>query len=63
MRKARAAQGGVVGGVSFLICDLVVEAGFLNAPEADLTPAGDGHGFDQGPFDGRFGLEFRHEFV
>ena len=36
----------------------VGEAGFLQTPDAHLTPAGDDHGLHEGKFDFGFGLEF-----
>ena len=57
-------QGGSGGGVfaasdaAGLLADLVFHGGFFHAPEAELTPAGHGHFFDQGVFDRGFRLEF-----
>jgi hypothetical protein len=36
----------------------VVHAGLLQAPDAHLTPAGNGHVLDEGFFEGGLGLEF-----
>jgi hypothetical protein len=40
-----------------LIADLMVHGGLFHAPEAELTPAGDGHLFDEGAFDRAFRLK------
>jgi hypothetical protein len=53
------------GGVAFaasdgigLLADLVFHGSLFHAPEAELTPAGYGHFFNEGVFDRGFGLEF-----
>jgi len=38
-----------------------INSGFLCAPDAEKTPAGDGHGFDQAELGGGGGLEFVDE--
>ncbi len=48
--------GGADGGV--LKGDVAIEGGLLRSPDAELMPAGDGHGFDEGEFGFRGGLEF-----
>ena len=52
-------EGGAGGAVHGLLLagDLVIEAGLFEGPDAELAPAGDGHGFDEGVFDGGGGLE------
>jgi hypothetical protein len=51
--------GGSGGGV--LEGDVAVEGGFLRAPDAELTPAGDGHGLDEGHLSLGVGLVFVDE--
>jgi len=41
-----------------LLADLVFHGRLFHAPEAELSPAGHGHFFDQGVFDRGFRLEF-----
>jgi hypothetical protein len=52
--------GGVVVG-RVLAIELVVEGGGFNGPDAEETPAGGGHGFDQRFFEGGLRLEFSGE--
>jgi hypothetical protein len=40
-----------------LLAHFVVQGGFFHDPETHLTPAAHDHVFDQGEFDGAFGLE------
>jgi len=49
--------GGEVGGGGGAVAELVADGGFFEAPGAELTPAGDGEGFDELAFDGGGGLE------
>ena len=67
-RAGVAAEGlegqGCAGGVAFaasdgigLLADLVFHGSLFHAPEAELSPAGYGHFFNQGVFDGGFRVE------
>ena len=51
----RGAGGGVLKG------DVAVEGGFEGSPDAELMPAGDGHGLDEGELGFRGGMELLHE--
>ena len=53
-------NGWGIGGV-VLAGHFEIEAGFLDAPDAHLTPAGDGHGFDERGFGGVAGMELEGE--
>jgi hypothetical protein len=62
------AGGGILGWVQIrrvrhrgLAAHFVFQAGLLHAPDAHLTPAGDGHVLDEGLLEGRLGLEFFEE--
>jgi hypothetical protein len=44
-----------------LKCHVAIKGGLLNSPDAELAPAGGGHGFDQHGFGLGGGLVFLHE--
>ena len=64
-----AGVGGEIGGVGGfgrgvpLFGNFGADAGLLHAPETHLTPAADGHVFEELKFDGGGGLKFAVEFV
>ena len=62
MRKARAARTGLgLDEASLAISRAHLD--FLKAQDAQIAPAGDGHGFDEGRFSSGTGLELRDEAV
>ncbi len=45
------------------LAEFIADGGFFETPGAELTPAGDGHGFDEMAFDGVGGLELELEIA